>query len=115
MGLAGPSTHPSGIQEIPIVVDDWDILIKQNKGVVGLNIEMKKNVADQACFLLHPWRVGQKKYVGALQKLLSSTKNFSFPRMAQGKHKAASVYLGGDIGEFGLLEIAQRILCGILK
>ena len=116
MGTDGPNIHPSGIREIPIVVDDWEILIKRNEGVAGLAREMKMNTADQACYLLHPWRVGQKRYVSALQELISSrTGNIRFPNMAEGADVKNSVYLSGDIGEFGLLEIARRIIFGALK
>jgi peptidoglycan/xylan/chitin deacetylase (PgdA/CDA1 family) len=116
MGTDGPNTHPSGIREIPIVVDDWEILIKQNKGLAGLSSEMKNNIADQACYLLHPWRVGQKRHIGALQELISSMRgDIRFPKMEEGANVEDALYLSGDIGEFGLLEIARRIVSGFLK
>lgn len=106
----GPFVHPSGVTEIPVAVDDWTVLIKQSHGVAGLAAEMTRMRRPGACFLLHPWRVGQSRYIGALADFLTASAGTSFPRLADAVLGASEVYLSGDIGEFGLWELARRSL-----
>lgn len=107
----GPFRHSSGIMEYPVSVDDWRILIKENRGAEGLYMEMLQSAQPGRSFLLHPWRVGQKRYVGALVRFLeeqSGTLRFVCMNILSANPRG--IALTGDVGEFALREILSRSL-----
>jgi hypothetical protein len=109
-GAGGAVAHPSGIVEIPIAIDDWAILIRDNGGAEDLAAAMGRRMAPQACFLLHPWRVGQRRFVGALEQILENPGAAKFTPMNAMLADPQAVALSGDIGELSWLEIAARSL-----
>ena len=99
--------------ECPISVDDWRILIEQNRGAEGLYEEMNKNRKRHTTFLLHPWRVGQRRYIHALEKFLDeNSDNISFPNMVDFVTSGRGIALSGDVGEMALAELFKRSITG---
>jgi len=96
------------IPEIPISVDDWEILIRQNGDWQDLYRSMKNSQLRKA-FLLHPWRVGQKRYIRALEKYLDryADRVITPKRYLDGEE---GIVLTGDIGEFSLFELFRRTI-----
>ena len=103
----------SKVIECPISVDDWDILIKQNRGHKGLFQEMSKHRNRHTTFLLHPWRVGRKRYVYALERFLDeNSDNIGFPNMFDFVNSNDGIALSGDVGEMALVELIKRSILG---
>lgn len=109
----GPSFRRDGVVEYPICVDDWRILIRNNLGADGLNREMRAHARSGACFLLHPWRVGQRRYVGAVEQLLVESDLLPFRKMSEIVELGDGIALTGDIGELSWGEILSRSVFGI--
>jgi len=100
-----------GLREYKIYADDWDILIKRNLKSKGLGFEMIKQIQpENTVYLLHPWRVGQKKYIDSLDTLFQQRSDRIFCNTKDLESIPEGIALGGDIGEFSLYEIAKRIL-----
>jgi len=101
------------IIECPISVDDWKILIKENRGQIGLYEEMIGHRDRNTTFLLHPWRVGQKRYVYALERFIAENgENISFPNMSDFVVSNKGIALSGDVGEMALTELIKRSIWG---
>tara|TARA_B100000315_G_C14462563_1_gene534415 strand:+ start:185 stop:526 length:342 start_codon:yes stop_codon:yes gene_type:complete len=62
-----------------------------------------------AVFLLHPWRVGQKKYIGALELFFDKV-NYPCISTEELVRSKKGIALTGDVGEMSLIEIAKRVL-----
>jgi peptidoglycan/xylan/chitin deacetylase (PgdA/CDA1 family) len=103
-------TYPDhGIVELPIRLDDWAVLIRDNRNSWQELLQAMNDAARPgAVFLLHPWRVGQTRYVRALETFIESTPHelCSMSELAQGREGIA---LSGDIGEMSLWEIFGRL------
>ena len=99
--------YSNEIIELPIVLDDWEILIKRNKSSEGLLKAMEANANNGAVFLLHPWRVGQKKYIGALEIFLDKV-NYHCVSTQELVRSKKGIALTGDVGEMSLIEVAKR-------
>ncbi len=100
--------------EIPIVVDDWQILIRDGAGMNELALRMKVAIRDGACLLLHPWRVGQTYFAPALDEVLAeASSRYHFPTMREFcASDQGAVALSGDIGELSWAELIRRALTG---
>ena len=99
--------YSNEIIELPIVLDDWEILIKRNKSSEGLLKAMEANANNGAVFLLHPWRVGQKKYIGALELFFDKV-NYPCISTEELVRSKKGIALTGDVGEMSLIEVAKR-------
>ena len=105
--------HYRKVIECPISVDDWEILIKENRGQRGLYEEMRRHREKNTTFLLHPWRVGQKRYVYALERFIAENgENISFPNMSDFVVSNKGIALSGDVGEMALTELIKRSIWG---
>ncbi|MGR3173270.1 MAG: polysaccharide deacetylase family protein [Candidatus Scalindua sp.] len=107
------SAYNSKLIECPISVDDWTILIKQNRGQKGIYEEISKRRDQHATFLLHPWRVGRRRYVCALERFLDENSGkIKFPNMRDFVDSNEGIALSGDVGEMSLFEVLTRSLRG---
>jgi len=105
-----PYRYENGILELPVTVDDWHILIKKGIAHPHLFVNyLKEAHHENANYLLHPWRIGQKKYIEALKPFILGNKYqwVTLSQMASGKSGCS---LNGDLGEFGITEIICRVL-----
>jgi len=99
----------NGVSELPVVLDDWEILVKRNESHRGLLKSMKANAKDGAVFLLHPWRVGQRGYIRALRMFLGRV-NYPCVSMQELARSQVGMALTGDLGEMSLVEVIRRSL-----
>ena len=107
---SGMFVYPQGLWELPIKIDDWEILIKNNKnGAKSLFHEMTRKARGGSVFLLHPWRVGQRRYIDQLEEFLEKCE-IGFCSMSDLAKEGKGIALTGDIGELSLSEIMQRAL-----
>jgi peptidoglycan/xylan/chitin deacetylase (PgdA/CDA1 family) len=104
-----PFRYNNGLIEFPIVVDDWTILIKNNKDRwVDLYNSMKNAERDKAVFLVHPWRIGQKKYIKAIERYIKKT-NLNLRTVSEIARGREGIALTGDLAELSLLDLVRRM------
>jgi peptidoglycan/xylan/chitin deacetylase (PgdA/CDA1 family) len=98
------------IIELPISApDDWNPIVLN--GIIDndkLFDMWKKYLTPGNVFLLHPIRMGHKKYIGVLERLLKASKYdfITLSEMAAGKKGIA---LTGDIGIINRIELLKLI------
>ena len=85
-----------------------DILIRRRSGSKGLYDEMAKSSEEGSVFLLHPWRIGQNKYIKVLIDIMEKYENrlCALSALAQ---RRKGIALRRDIGEFSTKELIMRI------
>lgn len=108
----GAPEKRDGVIEYPISVDDWSILIRDNLGMQGLANAMRHELRDGACFLLHPWRVGQRRYIGSVEAVLDASPPSPFVAMSKMVEDGVGIALTGDVGELAWAEIIRRSILG---
>lgn len=92
-----------GIMEIPITAPcEWQLIVAQNitnpKTLAEKWIQMTK---DNDVLLLHPVRIGNKKFIKALELFIDSkAKKTSFITMKEKADGKKGICLTGDIGTF---------------
>lgn len=101
-----PFEYACGLAERPISVCDWHSLIRDDIKGEAFCQELLDKQRDGVVFELHPWRMGQKKYIWILEEFLAAK---TMPAVSQLEQVASGgIALTGDLGEFGLAEILSR-------
>jgi len=100
--------YDCGLTEIPISICDWHVLIKDNKSNDYMISKLLDSQEDGNVFELHPWRIGQKRYIEILEEFLKQKRTNCVSQKQLYEDKNNSIALTGDVGEFGLSEIFIR-------
>lgn len=101
-----PSEYACGLAERPISACDWHSLIRDDIKGEAFCRELLDKQRDGAVFELHPWRMGQKKYLWILEEFLAAK---TMPAVSQLEQiSSGGIALTGDLGEFGIAEVLGR-------
>jgi peptidoglycan/xylan/chitin deacetylase (PgdA/CDA1 family) len=107
----GPRAYNCGLPELPIAACDWHTLIRNNASGRDFADELAAKAKASAVFELHPWRMGQRRFIWILEEFLDRcpVPLVSVDDLARG---APGMALSGDIGELGLAEVLWRATGG---